>query len=74
LWPCALASELYFPTYYGSTSAKDTKLTSEAAHYKVNGDRVLREVNEELTPKPAKAEPESKLQTPAKSDGKRKPK
>jgi hypothetical protein len=61
---CALATEFYFPTYCSSASPKDSKLTREAAHYKVNCDRVLREVMEKLTPKPAK--PNSKLQTAAK--------
>ncbi len=69
---CALAGELYFPTYYGSTSSKDSKLSREAAHYKVNCDRTLREVREKLTSKPAKSKP--KLQTSAKTDGKGKPK
>ena len=71
---CALASELYFPTYYGATSGKDSKLTKEAAHYKANCERVLREVKEKLTAKPAKPKPEPKLQSSAKMDGKRKPK
>lgn len=71
---CALASELYFPTYYGSASAKDSKLTREAAHYKVNCDRVLREVREKFATKPAKPKGDSKLQTTAKSNGKGKPK
>jgi hypothetical protein len=67
---CALASELYFPTYYGSTSPKDTKLTREAGHYKVNCDRVLRVVREKLTTKGAKPKLASKLQTTEKSNGK----
>ena len=71
---CALASELYIPTYYGSISPKDSKLTREAAHYKVNCDRVLREVKEKLTPTPAKAKPNPKLQTSANTEPKRKPK
>jgi ParB family chromosome partitioning protein len=71
---CALASELYFPTYYGNTSPKDTKLAREATYYKVNCDRVLREVKEKLSPKSQKAKPDSKLETTAKSNGKGKPK
>lgn len=71
---CALASELYFPTYYGNASLKDTKLTREATHYKVNCDRVLREVKEKLAPKPAKLKADSKSQTHAKYNGKKKAK
>jgi len=41
---CALVSELYFPTYYGATSSKDTKLTKEAAHYKINFRKIGSEV------------------------------
>ncbi len=67
---CALAGELYFPTYYGSTSAKDTKLTREAAHYKVNCERALREAREKFTPKPAKPNPDGKVQSAAKTNGK----
>jgi ParB family chromosome partitioning protein len=69
---CSLSSELYFPTYYGSTSSKDTKLTKEAAHYKLNCDRLLREVKERLTPKPAKPKRDGKMQTSAKAKGKEK--
>ncbi len=71
---CALASELYFPTYYGSASPKGTRLTKEAAHYKVNCERAFREVKEKLTTKTANPKPNPKLQTSAKSNGKRKPK
>ncbi len=74
LLACALASELYFPTYYGATSSKDTKLAREAVQYKVNCDRVLRGITNKLMPKPAKPRPDSKLQTSAKSSGKGKPK
>jgi hypothetical protein len=38
---CALASEFYFPAYYGATSSKDSKLVREAVHYKVNCERIL---------------------------------
>ena len=71
---CALASELYFTTYYGATSSKDTNLTREAAHYKVNCERVLREVRENLRLKPPKPKPDSKLETPANTGAKRKSK
>ena len=50
---CALASDLYCPTYLsGAMLAKDSKLAKEAEHYKVNGDRVLREVRDRITKKP----------------------
>lgn len=68
---CALATELYLPAYYGATSLKDTKLSREATHYKVNRERVLREVKEKLTPKAQKQKSESKLQTSAKTKSKR---
>lgn len=71
---CALANELYFPTYHGATSSKDTKLTREATHYKINCDRVLREVKEKPTQKPPNPKPRPKLQTTAKSSGKGKSK
>lgn len=57
---CALASELYFPTYYGAPAREDCKLTREAAYYKVKGSRILLEVKEQLTKKPAKAKTNSK--------------
>ena len=61
---CALASELYCPTYLsGVKLAKDSKLAEEAKHYKVNCDRILREVRERLANKARKRKIESKLQT-----------
>jgi len=58
---CALASELYCPTYLsGATLAKDSKLAQEAAHYKVNTARVLDEVREKRLVKSSKPKPESK--------------
>ena len=71
---CALASELYFPTYFGSTSPKDTKLTREATHYRVNSERVVREVRGRLTPRPAKPKRDPKFRATAKTNGKEKPK
>ncbi len=60
LMVCALASDLYWPTYVsGATLSKDSKLAKEAAHYKVNRDRILREVRE----KPAKKSSEQKNQS-----------
>ena len=65
---CALDSELYCPTYLsGATLAKDSKLAQEAAHYKVNADRILREVRERLAKNSRKQKSESKSQTSAKS-------
>ncbi len=63
---CAPASELYYPTYYGTASWKDSKLTRQAGHCKVNCDRILREAKEKLAAKPAKAKSDSTLQTSVK--------
>jgi ParB family transcriptional regulator, chromosome partitioning protein len=71
---CSLATELYLPAYYGATSLKDTRLSREATHYKVNRERVLRDVKEKLTPKAQKQKSESKLQASAKTKSKRKTK
>ena len=44
---CALASDLYCPTYVGGGMlTKDSNLAREAAHYKVNAERILRELKE----------------------------
>jgi hypothetical protein len=59
---CALATELYFPTCYGVPAGKDSKLIREATHYKVNGNRILVEVKEQFTKKPAKSKTSSKPQ------------
>jgi ParB family chromosome partitioning protein len=45
LMVCALASDLYFPSYLSSgTLPKESTLTKEAAHYKINADTILREL------------------------------
>jgi len=63
---CALASDLYCPTYVsGVALAKDSRLAKEAGHYKVNGERILRELKEQIARKPAKPKT-PKLQTSAK--------
>jgi ParB family chromosome partitioning protein len=53
---CALASDLYFPSYLSSaTLPKDPTLAKEAAHYKINADKVLRQIREssvKQSPKP----------------------
>jgi hypothetical protein len=46
---CALASELYFPTYYSGPSSKDSKLAREAGHYKVSSNGVLAQIRSDLT-------------------------
>jgi ParB family chromosome partitioning protein len=44
---CALSSDLYCPTYVsGAALTKDSKLAKEAARYRVNPDKVLREIRE----------------------------
>jgi len=61
LMVCALASDLYCPTYLsGATLAKDSNLLKEAAHYKVNVARVLREVREKRLAKSSKPKGECK--------------
>jgi len=61
LMVCALAGELYCPTYLSSsTLAKDSKLAREAGHYKINAKRILREVTEKPTKKTSKQESQSK--------------
>jgi hypothetical protein len=52
---CALASDLYCPTYVGGVVlTKDSSLAREAAHYKVNAERILRELKEKLASKTGK--------------------
>jgi ParB family chromosome partitioning protein len=58
---CALASDLYYQTYpYGAALAKDSKLAKEAAHYRVNADKVLREIRESFAKKSSKQNNHSK--------------
>jgi hypothetical protein len=53
LMVCALASDLYCPTYVGGgTLAKDSSLAREATYYKVSAERIIGELKEKLTPKP----------------------
>jgi hypothetical protein len=47
LMVCGLASDLYIPSYVsGGALAKDSKLAKAAAHYKINGERILRALND----------------------------
>ena len=49
---CALASDLYCPTYVGGGMlAKDSTLAREAVHYKVNAERILRELKDKAASK-----------------------
>jgi ParB family transcriptional regulator, chromosome partitioning protein len=67
---CALASDLYCPTYVGGGMlTKDSNLAREAAHYKVNAERILRDLKEKPASKTgknsltsAKAKPHTKKQ------------
>jgi len=62
---CALASDLYCPSYLsGATLPKDSKLAKEATHYKVSADKVLREIRESSAKKPSRQNNHSKPQTP----------
>ena len=66
LMVCALASDLYCPTYVGGgTLAKDSNLAKEAAHYKISAEQVLGELKEKRTPKLAKGK-SPKLDSPGK--------
>jgi len=64
---CALASDLYCPTYAsGAALARDSHLARQAAHYKINGERILRELKDRAARKSAKPK-NLKLQTSAKT-------
>jgi ParB family transcriptional regulator, chromosome partitioning protein len=66
---CALASDLYCPTYVGGAMlAKDSHLARQAAHYRINGDRILRELKQTGARKSAKRTNQN-LQTSAKGQG-----
>ncbi len=70
LMVCALAADLYCPTFNGGASvAKDSKVATEAAHYKVNGERILRELKTVLGKKSSKQKSKPRLQTSAKTNG-----
>jgi ParB family transcriptional regulator, chromosome partitioning protein len=65
---CALAGDLYCPSYIsGAALAKDSGLAREAGHYKVNGEKILRELNAKLAKKSPKQTNHSKLQLSAPS-------
>jgi hypothetical protein len=52
---CALASDLYCPTYVGGGMlTKDSNLARQAAHHKVNAERILRELKEKPASKTGK--------------------
>ena len=60
---CALAGDLYCPSYIsGATLAKDSKLARAARHYKVNGERILRELILRAAKKSLKQKSHSKPQ------------
>jgi hypothetical protein len=57
----ALASDLYFPSYLSSaTLPKDSTLAKEAAHYKINPEKALREIRESSAKKSLKPKNHSK--------------
>jgi ParB family chromosome partitioning protein len=63
---CALATDLYCPTYMSSvTPVKDSNLAMAARHYKVNGERILRELKKRLAKKTSKPKNHSKPQLSA---------
>ncbi|HEY6271054.1 MAG TPA: hypothetical protein VIX19_03560 [Terriglobales bacterium] len=56
LMVCALASDLYSPPYLsGRAIAKDSKLAKAAAHYKVSGERILRDLKDRRARESSKA-------------------
>ncbi len=61
LMVCALASDLYFAPYITTGG----KLAKEAEHYRVNAEKILREVKDKIAGKLSKAQ--AKLQTSAKT-------
>jgi ParB family transcriptional regulator, chromosome partitioning protein len=66
LMVCALASDLYFPSCLsGATLPKDSTLAKEAAHYKINADKVLRQIRESSPKKSSKEKNHSKPQLSA---------
>ena len=57
---CALASDLYCPTYVGGGMlTKDSSLAREAVRYKVNAERILRELKEKPATKNGTSAPTS---------------
>ncbi|MGA3328209.1 MAG: hypothetical protein ABSF45_27480 [Terriglobia bacterium] len=63
LMVCALASDLYCPAYLsGATLPKDSKLAKEAAHYRINADKVFREIRDSFAKKSSKQNNHSKPQ------------
>jgi ParB family chromosome partitioning protein len=61
---CALASDLYRPTYIGGgTLTKDSNLLGEAVHYKVNIQQILGKLKEKA-PREAARSRSSKLHAP----------
>jgi len=59
---CALASNLYCPSYLsGAALGKDSDLAKEAGHYNINAKGILREVTEKLAKKAPKQNNQSKL-------------
>lgn len=61
---CALAAELYGPTYISSaTLPKDSNLATAARHYKVNGEKILRELQQRVAKKSASPNGRTKSRT-----------
>jgi len=63
---CALASNLYCPSYLsGAALGKDSDLAKEAGHYNINAKRILREVEEKLAKGTLKQKSQSKAKPSA---------
>ena len=55
LMTCALASDLYLPSYMmGGALTKESKLAKAAAHYKVNGKKILCGLKDRAAKRPAR--------------------
>jgi hypothetical protein len=60
---CALALDLYCPTYVsGAAFATDSNLAKAATHYRIKADKVLREIRESTAKKSSKQNNHSKPQ------------
>lgn len=67
LMVCALASDLYFAPYITTGG----KLAKEAEHYRVNAEKILREVKEKFAGKSSKTKPKLQTSAKAKAGGKK---
>jgi hypothetical protein len=68
LMVCALAGDLYCPTYIsGATLTRHSILAKEAAHYRINSEKIVREARERLAKNFPRRTSQSNGQPPRKS-------